>query len=39
MVVMMPQLLWHLVNGDAVLRFNDFAKVIQFPSAIRPRSN
>jgi hypothetical protein len=32
-------MLWHLVNGDAVLRFKDFAEVIQFPSAIRPRSN
>jgi len=32
-------MLWHLVNGDAVLRFKDFAEVIQFPAAIRPRSN
>jgi hypothetical protein len=29
--------LWHLLNGDTVLAFKDFAEVIQFPS-IRPRA-
>jgi hypothetical protein len=29
--------LWHLLNGDAVLEFKDFAEVIQFRS-IRPRA-
>jgi hypothetical protein len=28
-------MLWHLVNGDAVLRFKDFAAIIRFPSARR----
>ena len=29
--------LWHLLNGDTVLGFKDFAEIIQFPST-RPRT-
>jgi hypothetical protein len=29
-------MLWHLVNGDAVLRFKHFAAIIRFPSARQP---
>jgi len=31
-------MLWHLVNGDTVLRFKDLATIIQFSSVTRARS-
>ena len=31
-------MLWHLVNGDTVLRFKDFAEIIRSPSTRRRRA-
>ena len=30
--------LWHLANGDTVLRLKDFAEIIKFPRVTRPRA-